>query len=212
MERSKKIDNSQPLVSDALSSFNHHQFTEDLDSDKFKAKETTYTGGAYRVDFARQAYYLTKGGYTIKDMAEFFCVSPESVEAWIAKRPEFGEAVRQGRSVFNVKIVETLALRATGYDYTEKEESEHMDRNGKVTLLTSVKHKHMAPDVGAIIFWLTNRQREFWRNTQKMDIDAKLQHEEIKKLDVDKLSEAEKKLVRSISIKKISELHGVSNN
>jgi len=54
-------------------------------------------------------------------LAEFFGVSPRTIDNWIAGHPGFPEAVQQGRDVADAIMVESLFTRVTGYDHQPEE-------------------------------------------------------------------------------------------
>lgn len=169
--------------------------------------------GYYKDDFLRQVYQLAKLGARDQDIADFFNVNVTTIDYWKKNKPDFMQAMKEGKTIFDIEIVETLGRRALGYEYTETEISQHVDKFGNIRDLKKVSHKKMAPDVTAIIFWLKNRQRQFWADVNKTEISATVNLNETQTLNIEsKLTETEKELIRSIAIKKISALHGVSHN
>jgi hypothetical protein len=166
----------------------------------------------FRNDFMRQVYYLAKLGARDVDIAQFFGITISTLDSWKVKNLDFIEALKEGKWMFGFRVSETLGNRALGYDYEEVEYSQHVDRFGDIRDLKKVTQKHMAPDVTAIIFFLKNRHRDLWADVNKTEVDARYQVELSKKLDLTVLSEEERKMVKSIAIKNISTIHGVSGN
>jgi hypothetical protein len=145
-------------------------------------------------------------------MAAFFGVQGITVDKWKERNPDFREAYTEGHWMFGMKVGETLGQRALGYDYTEVEFSQHVDRQGNIRNLKKTTHKHMAPDTVAIIFYLKNRFRESWADVNKMEVESRLAIDITKKLDMVSLTDAERQMIKSIAIKNISPIHGVSDN
>ena len=55
-------------------------------------------------------------GATNDQLAEFFGVSPSTIDNWIAGRRDFEAAVKSGRVVADAKVARGLYVRAVGYD------------------------------------------------------------------------------------------------
>lgn len=99
-------------------------------------------------------------GFSDDEIAETFGCDKELFQNWKRAYPSFRKAIEEGRTHPDAKVVESLYKRATGYNYTD----EVSTRNGTVTL-----KRHAIPDVGAIEFWLTNRQAEYWSKRNSID-------------------------------------------
>ena len=96
-----------------------------------------------------------RDGLSNEQIATKFGISFQTLYNWQNKHIEFFEALK----------------RAKGYDYEEKttEVEISMDGTPKATKIRTIK-KHIAPDVGAIAFWLKNRNPEQWKEISKTDI------------------------------------------
>jgi hypothetical protein len=93
-------------------------------------------------------------------LAEFFSVSPSTIDNWIARHADFGSAVRSGRIVADAKVARGLFSRAVGYDRKVERE---VILGGELKPVTSPIH--YPPNVQACIFWLRNRRRRTWRDS-----------------------------------------------
>lgn len=125
-----------------------------------------------------QAFTLTaKLGADVDIVAEIFKVSRDTIYRWIAKYPEFADAINGGRELFDsVEVEGALLKRALGYQIDEKtfEVEQLTDEDGKQTGETKLVHtstvrKHIIPSVTAIMFWLQNRQADRWKNVRKVE-------------------------------------------
>ncbi len=112
-------------------------------------------------------------------LAKLFNVCKATITIWKREYSEFGEAVREGKEIFDTENVEkSLLKRATGYNYHEI--IKETDDDGQLVIRKKVK-KHCAGDVKAQIFWLRNRNRQRWPDTQHVDsnVNVGLTHEEM---------------------------------
>jgi hypothetical protein len=112
----------------------------------------------YRPEHASRGRRLCARGATNLDLAGRFGMARSTIGQWIATHSEFAEAVQQGRDVADADVVQSLHSRATGYNY-EAEKIFHY--RGEVM---KVPHTvHCPPDTTACMFWLRNRQRQYWQ-------------------------------------------------
>jgi len=209
----RNVENPHPIVPKDLDAMQHPFFKDkELRGDFDEISRPFSCKTVFNETFMQQVYYLAKGGFRNEDLAEFFKVSGDTINSWISKKEGFAEALHEGRWMFSLKVSETLGQRALGYDYTETETAEHVTRAGDIVTLTKKTHKHMPPDVTAIIFYLKNRQRDLWQDVNRTEIDARFQVNVSKSIETDEFSEEERKLLKSIAIKKIIPIHGQSIN
>jgi hypothetical protein len=113
----------------------------------------------YEPEICEQAHNYCLLGATNDELAEFFHVSPSTIDRWIAERADFGDAVRQGRVVADARVARGLYARAVGYD---RDIERAIVLGGELKSLTSTVH--YPPNVQACIFWLRNRRRRTWRD------------------------------------------------
>lgn len=94
---------------------------------------------------------------------------------WINKDVQFLEDIKKAKEDFQATIVGKLEAslwkRAIGYEVTETETEYVSDMQGNPTIIKSqkTKIKHIQPDVGALVFALTNVAPEKWINRQRID-------------------------------------------
>ena len=123
--------------------------------DKAKAGQPT----SYKSEYAEQARQLCLLGATNPELAAFFKVATSTIDNWIAKKPEFLGALKEGRETADARVGERLYQRAMGYSHAE---DKIFNNNGKALVVPTIKH--YPPDTTACIFWLKNRQRDKWRD------------------------------------------------
>lgn len=115
---------------------------------------------AYKPDYARIASKACELGATDKDLASMFDVSEQTINAWKKAHPDFLESLKS-KELANYKVEQALFKRATGYSHKET----------KVLANTADPHdpvmvdvdKHYAPDTGACVVWLANRDPGRWK-------------------------------------------------
>lgn len=120
-----------------------------------------------------------EGGFTDIGLAKLFNVCKATITIWKREHPEFGDAIRQGKESFDTNYVEKALLkRALGYSYEEV--IHEAGREGKLVPTRKIQ-KHLAGDVKAQIFWLRNRNRKRWPDTDRHEgaMNINLTHEEM---------------------------------
>jgi len=98
----------------------------------------------YHKDMPEQARKLCLLGATNEQLAAAFEVSIESIQGWLRNKPEFLQAVKDGRENADGQIAGALYQKAMGGDTT------------------------------AMIFWLKNRRAANWREKHEVDHTGQL--------------------------------------
>lgn len=119
---------------------------------------------AYKKEYAEQARKLCLLGHTDAEMAAFFEVSEQTINAWKHAHPAFLESIKKGKEFADADVVSNLFNRAMGYTTKERREERTADGLKKIEA-----EKHIPGDVTAMIFWLKNRQRTRWRDKQEVE-------------------------------------------
>lgn len=152
----------------------------------------------------KMAYNLALLGLSNPEIGIAFGVSAQTIQNWTNSFPEFRHSLEKGREIADAKVVRAMYKRACGYMYTEEHVTVQKDKNGESApiVITTPVLKHQPSDVQAGIFWLTNRQRQYWSNTQKVDINARVQHNTT---DLSDLTETELKALQKIGLNNLIE-------
>ena len=82
---------------------------------------------------------------------------------WMKESEDLRKTLATSKEVADMSVEEALYRRAVGYDYTEKT---YELIEGELRLTKEV-HKHIPPDVKAILHWLYNRMPGQWRAVQE---------------------------------------------
>jgi hypothetical protein len=113
------------------------------------------------------AYKLALLGLNSEAMAKFFGVVPKTIDKWTELFPEFKIAIERGREVADSNVANSLYNRAIGCS-VEQEKVIINPSSGEVHRTTIVEN--LPADITAAKFWLTNRQRGLWSNTDKVEV------------------------------------------
>jgi transposase-like protein len=142
-----------------------------VEVDEFAERYEALTGkrpvgrpSKYRAAFAAVALALCKRGATDFDLAQEFGVSTVTVWRWQVQHPEFGEALRVGKDMFDDRVERALAQRAVGYSFHTQKIMQHQ---GEPVIVDYVEH--LPPDVGAAKLWLLNRRPDRWKERQEVE-------------------------------------------
>lgn len=127
----------------------------------------------YSPDKATQAYKLALLGATDKKLADFFGISESTLNLWKLKEPKFSEALKAGKDEADATISESLYHRAKGYSHADIDIRTISVGDGCSTIVQTPIIKHYPPDTTACIFWLKNRQKEAWRDVQRLEHTGK---------------------------------------
>lgn len=135
---------------------------------------------AYRPEYAEQARKLCLLGATDADLARFFGVSEQTVNAWKAAQPEFLESLKAGKEEADARVAHSLYRRALGYSHKAVK---IMSVPRGAELGSEIVHEEYIerypPDTTAGIFWLKNRRPEQWRDKQQVEHSGVLKLEDI---------------------------------
>lgn len=123
---------------------------------------------------------LYASGLINRQVAEACGVSERTLHRY-KHDEEVMAVVMRGKKKANDRIIQSLFKRATGYDYAEVTMEPVMairQTDGvkeKVMLteeqkVTKTVIKHIPADQSAIVFWLTNREPDDWKN--KVDVES----------------------------------------
>ena len=111
---------------------------------------------------------LARLGMTNLQMAEEMGISEQSFYNWQKEHVEFFEALTEGKSESDAKVVSALFKRAMGFSYTERE----VVRNGEKVVKQKATEKFIPPDIGAIKLWLCNRDPSRWADRNQTELSG----------------------------------------
>ena len=119
----------------------------------------------FRQEFIAQARKLAALGATDVELADFFCVSKQTLNTWKQKHPQFLDSLRAGKADTDRAVERSLLNMALGF---ERENERAVVCGDEVV---TVKFKEFyPPQVRAAETWLFNRKRDEWRNRQVVEV------------------------------------------
>lgn len=149
------------------------------------------------------AYKLALLGLTDKELASFFDVSEQTLNSWKKKHPKFLESLKKGKTDADAEVAVSLYKRAIGFT---RRAVKIMQSEGK-----SFEHEYdeyYPPEVGAIVFWLKNRQRDKFRD--KPDLNLTVNHETGVSVDLTKPPEQWSQAELEAALKKSGGLDAIN--
>ena len=107
-------------------------------------------------------------GLSDEQIAHNIGIVPSTLYEWKNKYSEISEALRKGKEIIDRQVENALLKRALGFEYEETKKIQEKDANGKDRMRIEKFTKTMAPDTGAIAFWLNNRKPIEWRDKHEV--------------------------------------------
>jgi hypothetical protein len=156
----------------------------------------------FREDMFDKVHHLARFGCTDEEIAEFFHISIQTLNAYKHDIPEFYGALQKGRLFDSMKVVDSLHKQALGYEVVETEEAEHMSRNGEIRILKKRIVKYIQPNVTAAIYLLKTRHGDKWMDIIKSEKTQNL-NIMVKNVDFSDMSDEELLTLKSLGIKRI---------
>lgn len=130
----------------------------------------------YRDEFPAQARKLCLLGATNVDLARFFGVGDRTLQEWIAEKPAFAQALKEGKEEADANVAKRLYSRAMGYRH--KAVKIFGDPKTGDQLVVDYVEQY-PPDTTACIFWLKNRRPDLWRDRHELKHEGKVAVEAI---------------------------------
>lgn len=123
--------------------------------------------------------------YTIAEICEQVGISKETYYQWLKTKSDFSDAIKKAEDEFNDLIVteakKSLIKMIRGYTVQEKRtvtaDTGKKDDNGKPIVKVKehvVTDKHYQPNPTLVIFALTNRDPDNWKNRQENKISGEV--------------------------------------
>lgn len=115
---------------------------------------------------AEKMLQLAKEGKTNVEIAKLIGVNPDTLYVWQGKHAGLAEALKAGKNVANQLVEAALFQRAMGYHHPDVKMFYDSDRGEVVKEEFTKVHP---PDTAAAQFWLKNRSKDKWSDTQKVE-------------------------------------------
>jgi hypothetical protein len=125
----------------------------------------------YQDSYAAQALKLCRLGATDKELADFFEVSEQTINAWKDAHPEFLESLKAGKGFADAEVADKLFKRATGYEHDAVKIVANANSGQEHIVHYTERY---APDTTAAIFWLKNRRPDLWRDKTEQHLSGQV--------------------------------------
>jgi transposase len=127
-----------------------------------REKQAVGRPSVYRQEYNEQVFKLCLLGAMDKEIADFFDVSEQTINAWKKQHPQFLESIKRGKQQADANVAASLYKCALGF---VKDDCEEVFQHKGEIVRAKVK-KYYPPSVTAQIFLLKNRQPKLWRDKQ----------------------------------------------
>jgi hypothetical protein len=114
-------------------------------------------------DHLDQVRAIAMRGVSEKEMCDIFDIHPRMIKLWKKQYPLFQDALAEGYTDADAAVLSALYQSAVGYTHDEEK---IFQWDGDIIRADTTKH--YKPDIAAIKLWLTNRQREHWKDRQQV--------------------------------------------
>ena len=140
-------------------------------------------------------------GLSDQQIAKNIGISRSTLNEWRKKYPDISDTLKKGKEVADAEVENALYLKCIGHKVQLKKtfkvkKIEYNDAGKKIkeeeNLETGEDEVYIPPDTKAIIFWLTNRMREDWKERQ----NTQMEQEETEESGVIMLAPADVKGVK----------------
>jgi len=135
-------------------------------------KKPVGTPTKYKPEFADIAKRLAAKGLIDKDIYDALGISEVTGISYKKKFPDFLKSINEGKAEPNRMVEQKLLERALGFEYKAEKALVVSDgiKNGSHVEVISNK-EYALPDVGAMKFWLNNRNPERWKDKQTINLN-----------------------------------------
>lgn len=133
---------------------------------------------------------LSKDSYTITEICKAVKISESTYYEWMKTKSEFSESIKKAQDKLThdlliecnrslVKLIKGYTAEESKTIYVDPKEKEVDEKGDIVDVEPKVKErtitqKHIAPSLGAIIHFQTNRDPENWKNRQDNKVSAEV--------------------------------------
>lgn len=125
---------------------------------------------------------ISKDSYTVAEICELSGIAISTFYEWQEKKPEFSEALEKARDQLDQILVKeaknSLRKLVTGYTVDETKTVYEPSKKDEINVKPKIKEqtivkKHFQPSVPAVIFTLTNKASNEYKNRQNTELTGK---------------------------------------
>lgn len=111
-------------------------------------------------------------GLTDEQISKNIGINRTTLYEWKKKYPDINNALKKGKTIYDVEAEQNLHKVGQGY-YVEEVETYITETNGVQTKRIKKTKKWVPPNVTALIFWLKNRKPDVWMDRKAKEIEVK---------------------------------------
>lgn len=120
-------------------------------------------------------------GLTDEEIAGKAGIAASTLYEWKNKYPEIKEVLKNGKEVVDFQVEQALLKRALGMSVKVKKPIRLKDGEWSEKVEYVDEEQYYPPDTTAQIFWLKNRRRDRWTNSDKVEISTSKETSDILK-------------------------------
>lgn len=152
--------------------------------------------GKYGAEIINEICGYLRDGDTARTAVAKAGLSESTFYQWQIDHPEFSDAVKRAQEEYKQKefgeilnsAKKSLRVLVEGTEYDEVETEYGTDKNGNVYIKhQKTKKKKILPNPTSVIFALTNRDPENWKNRYSTEQDVKVQGDTETRLSLSKV-------------------------
>jgi len=119
--------------------------------------------------------------YTVREICEIVNIAESTYYEWVSEHAEFSECIKRAKEVYtNTRLKEcekSLNKLVEGYEFEEVTTEFKIVGDSDIPVGSKkIVKKHVAPNLGAIIHYQTNKDPENWKNRQSTESNIKVDH------------------------------------
>lgn len=151
--------------------------------------------------------------YTIEEICKNVGINKDTYHSWLNFKPDFSDAIKKAKGEFDELIAsearKSLLKLIQGYEVEEKKTVYVNDKENKPKVKEqTVQKKHFQPNTAAVIFALTNKAPDEYKNRQNTELTGKDGKDLIPETKLEKLSDDDLLKLHELSEKMKSDKNG----
>lgn len=125
---------------------------------------------------------LSSDSYTVQEVCDMVGITRSTFYKWEREKKQFAHLIKKAREQFEANMIaeakKSLRKKITGYEVEETRFVLGKTKEGDKPIVKEkvVTKKHVAPDTTALIFFLSNKAPDEFKNRHTIDGNVALEH------------------------------------